>query len=205
MDYNLPQLPGIDWQKAHRYIPEKTVLITVLKEFVGSAEKETALLEEYKEKIIQHPDPENFASYRIQAHSMKASLRSLGSDLFDEAFALETAGKEENIDPLLSGSDSFCKDYLLLAEQFKAITGECAGRQDFDENVFFDLVEKIDEAMKSFDISTLQESFESLQSMDYPEAFQKQIRLLEPAVRDLDSDTVAECCENMQKLRTICS
>ena len=100
MDYNLPEISGIDWETAHRYIPEKEVLIDVLAEFVCSAKKQTELLKGYKEKVIKNPSPENFASYRIQAHAMKAALRSFGSDLFDAAFALETAGKDENLMPI---------------------------------------------------------------------------------------------------------
>lgn len=199
MDYNLPEISGIDWETAHRYIPEKEVLIDVLTEFVCSAKKQTELLKGYQEKVIKNPSPENFASYRIQAHAMKAALRSFGSDLFDMAFALETAGKDENLMPIERDTGSFCEAFLDLAERFKIITGDCDVGSEFDEEIFFDMVEKADAAMQSFDISALQEAFETMQSMKVPEQYEGIMIEMEPAVRDLEADTVAACCAKLRE------
>ena len=201
MDYDLPEIAGIDWETAHRYIPEKEVLRNVLMEFVSSAKKQTALLKEHQGKVLENPSPENFASYRIQAHAMKAALRSLGSDLFDSAFALETAGKEENLLPIDKDTASFCEAFLQLAESFKIITGDCDVAQEYDEERFFALVEKLDAAMQSFDISSLQEAFEAIQSMSIPSLYGAIVKEMEPAVRDLDTDAVASCCEKLRALR----
>lgn len=201
MDYNLPQISGIDWETAHRYIPEKDVLITVLQEFVGSAKKQTALLKEYRQKVLEHPDPENFASYRIQAHAMKAALRSLGSDLFDSAYALETAGKEENLPVIERDTDSFTEAFLQLSDRFRIITGDCDRGAAYDEETFFMLVDRTEDAMQSFDIPALQEAFEAIQAMQIPAQYEGIVRGMEPAVRDLESDTVTECCARLRKLK----
>lgn len=202
MDYNLPQISGIDWETAHRYIPEKDVLITVLKEFVGSAKKQTALLKEYQQKVLETPNPENFASYRIQAHAMKAALRSLGSDLFDRAFALETAGKEENLLPIERDTDSFTEDFLHLSDRFRIIVGDCDSGSAYEEETFFALVDQTETAIQSFDIPALQQAFESMQTMQLPARYGEIIRDLEPAVRDLETDAVMECCVRLRELRT---
>ena len=199
MDYNLPEITGIDWETAHRYIPEKSVLIDVLTEFVSSAKKQTELLQEYREKVMKNPSPENFASYRIQAHAMKAALRSFGSDLFDAAFALETAGKDEDLEPIERDTDPICEAFLDLAERFKIITGACDIGQEYDEETFFDLVEKTDAAMQSFDISALQEAFETMRSMKVPEQYEGIMIEMEPAVRDLEADAVAACCAKLRE------
>ena len=201
MDYHLPEIKGIDWETAHRYIPEKEVLFSVLKEYVSSAKKQVTLLQDFREQVLSDPDPDHFASYRIQAHAMKAALRSLGSDLFDSAFALETAGKEEDLEPIQRDTDAFCSAYLDLAERFKVITGDCDIPAAFDETSFFALVEKVASSMAEFDISGLQEAFGAMQSMSLPEQYQKIVDQLEPAVRDLESDVVADCCERLRDLK----
>ncbi len=203
MDYNLPEITGIDWETAHRYIPDKDVLLSVLKEFVGSAKKQTELLKEYQRKVLENPSPENFASYRIQTHAMKASLRSLGSDLFDRAFALETAGKEENLLPIERDTNSFAEDYLRLSESFRIITGDCDSESEYDEEAFFALVDKTEAAMQSFDISALQEAFERIQTMRLPAQYEGIIRDMEPAIRDLETDIVIDCCTRLRELKTV--
>lgn len=203
MDYHLPEIPGIDWETTHRYLPEKDVLITVLKEFVGSAKKQTERLREYRRKVLEEPSPENFAFYRIEAHSMKAALRSLGSDLYGRAFALEMAGKEENLLPIERDTDAFAEAFLKLADDLRIITGDCDSEAPYDEETFFSLVDKTEAAMESFDIPSLQEAFEAIQRMRFPVEYEGIIREMEGGVRDLETETVTECCARLRELKTI--
>ena len=201
MDYHMPQIQGIDWEKAHRYIPSKDLLLDVLKEIIKQAPKDTKLLTDYKEHVITDPSEENFTAYRIQAHAMKASLRSIGSDLFDEAYALETAGRQMEMDPIQKDTEAFIRDYLSLVEILKGLVDTDADAPGFDEALFFEKIKCVKDAMASFDVPTLQEAFTIISDMEIPGQYGDRINALKPAVRDLDYDTVMKLCDEIEEIR----
>ncbi|MCR4797641.1 MAG: hypothetical protein K5853_04245 [Lachnospiraceae bacterium] len=201
MDYHMPQIQGIDWEKAHRYIPSKDLLLDVLKEIIKQAPKDTKLLRDYKEQVTQDPSEENYTAYRIQAHAMKASLRSIGSDLFDEAYALEIAGRQMQMDPILKDTEAFIRDYLSLAEILKGLVDTDADDLGFDEALFFEKIKCVKTAMEAFDVPTLQEAFHIVSDMEIPVQYADHINALKPAVRDLDYDTVMKLCDEIEEMR----
>ena len=202
MEYHLPQIPGIDWEKAHRYLPTKQMLTETLGEFVRSAAKQTELLIEYRQAVLREPTTENYTAFRIQAHAMKSALRSIGADLFEPAFALETAGREEDPVPIREKTESFIGEYLALTDRLKAITGEDKAKEAFYEPVFFERLYRLKAAMDAFDIATLQETFRKIAAMDIPHSYKEQMVRLETAVRDLDSEQLEECCDHFEELKT---
>ena len=74
-DYDMPAIEGIDWEKAHRYLPTKDTLMGVLREMVSGASKQTDILLKYRDRVAEDPSDENYDLYRVQAHAMKASAR----------------------------------------------------------------------------------------------------------------------------------
>ncbi len=199
-DYHMPVIGGIDWEKAHRYLTTKEALIEVVSEMVSGAEKQTALLSGYKDAVIKDPSDSAFDAFRIQAHSMKASVRSIGSDLFDEAYALEIAGRDRDADTVKNKTDDFVKDYLALSEKLRTVTPDAGKKSGFDETAFAGGIKDIKEAMEAFDVDTIQKCMEMVLSMEIPELYGEEIRRLEGAVRDLESETVIQSCEKIGKL-----
>ena len=201
MDYHMPQIEGIDWEKAHRYIPSKELLLDVLKEIIKQAPEDTKLLTEYKEQVLQDPSEENYTAYRIQAHAMKASLRSIGSDLFDEAYALEIAGRQMQMYPILKDTEAFINDYLALSDTLRGLVDTDQDACGFDEALFFEKIKCVKDAMASFDVTTLQEAFHIVSDMEIPGQYADHINGLKPAVRDLDYDTVMKLCDEIEEMR----
>ena len=194
MDYNMPEVAGIDWEKAYHYMPEKEALIEVLKELVKQSHRQSELLSDLRDAVIKDPAPEKFADYRIQAHAMKATLRSIGSDLFDTALSLENAGKEEDLKAITDKTDQFIRDFQAVADKFRDIVGDVEVNKTFDRDLFFEKIAEIKKAMGAFDVTKLQEAFSCVRDMDIPVKYRGQVELLEAAVRDLSADQVEEYC-----------
>ncbi|MCR5272051.1 MAG: hypothetical protein K6E13_03605 [Lachnospiraceae bacterium] len=197
MDYNMPPIEGINWEKAHGYLPEKEMLLMVLEEYVKTCKKQTKLLAGYRDILRDEASDENFASYRIQAHAMKSTLRSLGAELFDMAYSLEMAGKEKSSETIMAKTDIFIEEYTALSEKIRGIVGDCDRKKTFDGNLFFVKIKEIKNAMDIFDVTTLQEAARTVLDMELPTEYEKDVSCLEEAVRNLDSDTVEECCERL--------
>ncbi len=199
MDYDLPQVEGVDWEKAHRYMPDKEVLINMLKEFVSSAQSQTEKLKKFRDEVQREPSDDNFAAFRIHAHAMKSTLRSMGSDLFDRALFLEEAGREGRGQDIIEKTDDFAGSYLDLATKMKAVTGEIKESPAFDKEYFIEKIRIIKEAMDDFDVSKLQEAAEEVLKMEIPEKYSDECEKLEEAVRDLSSDEVIGICNSLEE------
>ena len=200
MDYNLPVIEGVDWEKAYHYMPNKEVLVEVLKEFVFSSEEQIERLMSLKEELKENSGYEAFEMFKIQAHAMKAGLRSIGSDLYDPAYRLEIAGNEFNIDVILAETDEFVKNYRELAAKLDTIVGENE-RTAYNEEVFFECIDRISRGMDTFDISLLQDAVKDIKNMDIPEKYKASVGALEDAARDLSSEEVAALCGAIRSMR----
>ena len=197
MSYNIPRISGIDWEKAHKYLETKEALIGVLEETVRTCNKQTSALDDLRCKVLENATEENLTAYRIQAHAMKATIRSIGSDLFDMAFALETAGREGDVNKIKESTDEFIVEYRKLVDKLKTIVGECDAVRAFDKEEFAKNLKVIKEAMEAFDVGVLQEAFKSISDMDVPKEYKSLMTKLENAVRDLASDDVLMCCNEL--------
>ncbi len=198
MEYDLPEIEGVDWEKAYHYIPNMETLTSTLQEFVGSADTETDRLSGFKEAVMQDGSEENFAAFRIQAHALKSNLRSIGADLFDTALSLENAGKTLDRETIMQKTDDFIADYKKLIQKLTVITGDKKAAETFDIDLFLEKISNIKEAMEAFDVSTLQDNMETVEKMDIPDIYKEDTKKLADAVRDLMSDTVIEICNKLE-------
>ncbi len=202
MDYNLPEVEGIDWLVAHRYMPDKEVLLDVLGDFVDTADEQNDLLRKFRQDVEENPCEETYAAFRIQAHAMKATMRSMGSDLFDEALFLEEAGRDGRREDILEKTEDFTVHYKALADKMHRILGvggQAADTSGFDQVRFYEKVGKIKEAMNAFDVSGLQDALKELLEMPIPEELSGEMTHLKEGIRDLDMDGVLACCERLEQ------
>ena len=199
-DYDMPLIEGIDWEKAHRYLPTKETLLDVLKEMVAGGAKQTGILLQYRDMVKEDPSDENHDLFKVQAHALKASLRSIGSDLFDEGYALEIAGKDRDTESIINNTETFTQHYLEVCEKLRAITGDTDKKGSFDKEEFIKMIEEIKDAMDAFDIDRLQETTGKVLSMETPDELKDELVILEEAVRDLESEKVTSCCERIEEL-----
>ncbi len=200
MEYSMPPVEGIDWEKAHQYMPEKEVLLDVLREFVTSCDEQIERLVSFMRALETSATDDGFTAYRIQAHAMKAGLRSLGSDLFDMALSLEEAGRDHSLTVISERTGPFTEEYRGLAERLEPLAGKAEGKSAFDDALFLDKLKVLEEAMDSFDIGTLRDAIKEIRNMQAPDKYFRGLENLETAVRDLDSDGVRTSCESLREL-----
>ena len=197
MIFNVPVIPGIDWEKSHKYIETEEALRGVLAETVRTCDKQTAALDKLRLNVLEDATEENLTAYRIQAHAMKATIRSIGSDLFDMAFALETAGREGDVVKIREGTDEFIKEYRQLAAKLKEVVGECDALRAFNKEEFVDKLGVIRNSMSEFDVRTLQDAYRSIADMEIPKESKVLMEKLEKAVRDLAAEDVIMYCNEL--------
>ena len=192
----------LDLEKAHHYLPTEKMLKDVLKEFAQSAGEQIENLKQLKQSIEDGEAEEDFSAFRTQAHAMKSNLRFIGSDLFEEAFLLEQAGRDGKKDVVTEHTDGFLVRYREVADFAAKITGGIEEKASFDEELFFEKIREIRETMKGFRINELQDAMKTIRGMDIPAKYQEEVKMLEIAVRDLSSEDVFSSCdwlENMKK------
>lgn len=64
-------------------------------------------------------------AYTIQAHGIKSNAKMIGAmKLADLAFELEKAGKEGNIDLIRENQRPFMKEFVIVLEETKKISGQ---------------------------------------------------------------------------------
>ena len=194
MNYDLPEIEGIDWEVAHHYVPSPEALHETLVEIVKSAAKKVAELRSYRDAVASDPSDENFASYRICAHAMKSALRSIGADAFSEAYELECAGQNRDESVVMEKTDLFTENYMALATKLKAITGDVDVAAKYDESIFYEQIDAIEKAMEAFDINALQDALGVIMDMDTPPEFADELGRLEEAIVYLDPDQVMASC-----------
>ena len=99
----------------------KVVYVKVLTTFASS--NLLASLQEYFEK----GDVEN---YTVMAHSMKGACRNIGAnDVADQAYELECAGKDEDVDFINKYHKTFCENY---SEVMRTVTNALIAKRTAD-------------------------------------------------------------------------
>ncbi|MCR5107530.1 MAG: hypothetical protein K6B28_05140 [Lachnospiraceae bacterium] len=199
MEYIMPYIEGIDWERAFHYMPDKRILLNVIGEIVASAASQTDKLIKLKNAVEKDPSGANFREYSVQAHSMKTTLRSIGSELSEEALLLEEAGNDNSQSLIVEKTDPFVRKYLKLTDMLKVYVSGEKKPDVFDKEEFLERIDSIRKAMEAFDINTLQSDMRFLLDMDIPDFCPDEVRSLEAAVRDLDTDRVMISCDALYK------
>ena len=102
--YFAKELPEIDLNKGMSYASDsKMFYAEIAKELIKN---------KADEELQGYFDAGDFANYRIRVHAMKNNLRTIGAtELGEEAFALETAAKEDRLDYIKEKHSEFNVKY----------------------------------------------------------------------------------------------
>ncbi len=108
--YWYEEIPGIDAQTALTNSGSEESLLAILKIFYESIDPRSQEIEEFYNN-------EDWENYTIKVHALKSSARLVGAvDLGEDAYALEMAGKENNIDFIREHNEKLLKDYRSYKE-----------------------------------------------------------------------------------------
>ncbi len=108
-------LAGIDADKALKNSGSEDALQSVMQIFYDSMDTKEKELKGY----FAEQDWEN---YTIKIHALKSSAKLIGAmDLSEDAQALETAGKENNIDFILENHERVMEEYMAFKDVLKEV------------------------------------------------------------------------------------
>ena len=110
----LTSIEGLDFNVAMRYCAGDE---SILEEFLSDLEKEYGKRAERMRKSLKEKD---INAYRIEAHSIKSSMATLGLKEFSErAKRHEYAAKDNNTDFIFAEAESFINDYVELCKKLE--------------------------------------------------------------------------------------
>ncbi len=172
-------IKGIDPEAAITNSGSEDALMTVLKLFYESIDSKASELEGFF-------DAEDWQDYTIKVHALKSSARLVGAtELGEDAFGLEMAGKEDRIDYIrehhaatMDKLRGYRSSLAPLFEDTKepepeAVAGQADADpsvgEDFDRFLLESVYEAIREGAESKDDETIRETLNEIAEYDVPE------------------------------------
>lgn len=185
---DLPPVDGLDWQYAWLHLPDRELLEYTVKEFYGQINCAADRLEQFYGQITQ---PEQLAQYRIQVHAMKSLAATVGIiPLSGMAKILEYAARDGKINVVMSMTALFLEEWRSYRQKLQGVFGIEAEtkREATDRSVIKALVEMVRISMQEMDIDRADQVMGQLQTYEYPEEIEQNIRRLAEAVTNLNPE-----------------
>lgn len=189
----LPDVEGLDWNYAGLHLPGTELLKTALTEFYEVISLHADRLENYYQKL---PEKEAWEEYRILVHGMKSSAATVGIiPLAGMAKILEYAAGAKDLDRVSRVHGVFLEEWRSYEEKLSGVfdigaevpvTGEM-----YDPDIVKGLLSIIQKSMEDFDVDRADAAMEQLKSFQYPEELQREMKALQAAIVDVDSDAVS--------------
>lgn len=195
-DLVLPDVEGLDWAYGRMHLPETELLVDTVKDFYGSLESQADTLQKY----FEAKDVEN---YRIFVHSMKSSGALIGIiPLAGMAKVLEGAAREGNWDVVERMHGIFLSEWLGYKEKLSSLCQEKEQEKVKveDGQIMLAYLEMLRVAMEDLDIDRADEMMDNLKKYEYPDGAGEDLKSLETAVANLDSDAAGETITKLMDL-----
>ncbi|MBP5385555.1 MAG: DegV family EDD domain-containing protein [Lachnospiraceae bacterium] len=161
-------IPGINGQAALKNSGSEETLRFVLKVFYDS-------IPEHSREIEEYYNAENWENYMIKVHALKSSSRLIGAEeLGEDAYKLEMAAKENDIDYISQNHGRVMQDYKEYRAFLEEIcagmsSGEAADKPVADSAFMESFFEMIGEAARAMDTGKMDEVFAEIADYTIPE------------------------------------
>lgn len=170
MEFELPQLEGIDWNYAKLYCKEMEILKDTVQHFYQMIETEAAQLETFLELILRTKEEQAFRQFKIKVHSMKNSASMIGAIyLAGVARMLEYAARDEKADVLQNVTPVFLDDWMSMKEILKPVVekGEEEEKEPVNYNLIKEMLQQLRDSIYNMDIDTADEMIQQLKRFEY--------------------------------------
>lgn len=184
----LPQIDGLDWQYAWLHLSDMELLEYTVKEFYAQIDPAADRLEQFYDHITEQGQLDQ---YRIQVHAMKSLAATVGiMPLSGVAKLLECAAKEHNIDVVTTVTSVFLAEWRGYRQKLQGVfgIGSAAGKEITDATVISALVEMVRFSMQEMDIDQADQLIGQLQTYQYPEEMEQNVKKLAEAVTNLNPE-----------------
>lgn len=190
-------LEGIDGKAAVQNCGSEDSFQTVVKIFYDSIGVKSKELEEFF-------DTEDWKNYTIKVHALKSSAKLVGALEFSEkAFALEMAGKEENISYIREHHPDFMEQYKSFEKILRVVCGTSEAEEDAvqtekptaDRYLLEAFYEAVEEGAREADYDIIEEAFGEVDAYDIPEPDGSIIRSIKEKADGFDYEGILEILE----------
>lgn len=184
----LPQIDSLDWQYAWLHLPDRKLLEYTVKEFYGQIDSAADRLEQFYAQIAEQGQLEQ---YRIQVHAMKSLAATVGiMPLSGVAKLLEYAAKDGKMDVVMNVTPVFLEEWRGYRQKLQGVFGIEAveGKEITDTSVILALVEMVRFSMQEMDIDQADQLIGQLQTYQYPDEMEQNVKKLAEAVTNLNPE-----------------
>lgn len=192
---DLPPVDGLNWQYAWIHLPDRQLLKYTLNEFYAQIDSAADCLEQSYKQITEGWQMEQ---YRIQVHAMKSLAATVGiPTLSGVARLLESASRDGNKEIIASVTPAFLAEWRSYRQKLKGVfgIGNMARLEINDVSILLALLEMIRFSMQELDIDKADQLMEQLQTYEYPEEIEQNIKKLAESVKNLDTAETDACTE----------
>ena len=183
-------IEGINAQKGIETSGGEDAYGVICRNFYDTAGKRIEMIREAYEK-------EDYENYTIQVHALKSSARLIGAyELSEEALALETAGREGDIELIKEKTLGVISKYEWFYGKLDEIFGEpeedSDDREQIPEKDLKQNLSDMAELLEAFDFDTAKELFESMKEYRMPDDFKEGYKNIEGRMAEVDRDGILE-------------
>jgi len=200
---SLPNINGINWEQAHVNLPDMDLLFSIVNDFCVNAAGELGELSNYYDTYFATGEDEAMENYRIKVHALKNSLALIGAQsLSDAAKALEYASRDREVETVRRDNTFFVTEYEKLAAEVARVfeIDRTPQTKEFDSAVFKSELDTLKAAFDEFDIETLNDTMERIESFNVSDPLASIISGLSGAVLTLDEDDFYNSIEALYEL-----
>ncbi len=195
VNFDLPQIEGIDWDSAMTHLPDKALLLETVYDFYCTMNSEADFLQECYENLEN--DTAMLDSYRIKVHAMKSSAALIGiNGLSEKAKTLEFAAKENNKELIRERTEDFLAEWREYKEKLSVCVAKGEKAVE-DASVITMKLDELREAMDMMDIDMADEIMKELRSYQYSDEITVKMENLGAAVVNLDALTATDVIDEI--------
>ena len=189
-DKELPVIEGLNTAEAVRLLGSVRLFWKILENYYRDIDKRSKIIRGYYEE-------KNWDLYTIEVHSLKSTSGQVGAmKLADLAEALERAGKDNDIEKIINGTEDMLKVYesykSYLAPYFnKTQNQENTGASPLLEGRMRDeYLGRLREAAERLDFDTIEQAIAEMDTYSYSEDDKKKYEALKDAFDNVDFDAL---------------
>lgn len=193
----LKNIQELDLEKALIQLEkDRSIYKVILEEYLRTADTLVKQLNDYYEEA-------DWSNYKILVHGLKSNLRSMGSKkLSEEAYQLEIASAEKNIEFCRKRHSYFCEEVLALKRRIKEILDTekiTIEKVAISKETFAEIINRLKRACTIGDCNAADEIGEQLKTIALAEE-QRNINRMIEAIEGMDYDIVLTIIENLEKM-----
>lgn len=196
----LPDIEGMDWEYARRFLPEDGIIYEMVKGFHESMGTE---MEKIEFDLYHIDETDAYADYKLRVHSLKSLCASMGAvGLAEMAKVLDRMAKQNRVDEIRCMTPVFLEMMGEYKERFDEVfENEELSEEDklaFVKEEFLQQLESLLQEMLNMQVDEADERMEQLMLVAVPEFLKASVKQLRQAERNLDTNGAMEIIEDMK-------